>query len=300
MFVFVRKLLFWSTFVLYTHTLSSHAHSLLPFLPLLPIRRSKQQENSWGRKSTRSLQETMVDLLFHPWDVQQSRAPSLPVLFDHLHVPDFCTFLVCTRCHTLYPMSVIDQNAAAMVQAAGTHAATLASLPQLTCPHTLFRNEDGTPFKSCNNVLAKWERRVVKRKSTPVLLPIQWTKYMSLTHWLQFFVSTHTADHLDDLVHGWRQRPEPDAGIMFDVYDGAVWRGLRTQFPLNDPAIYTFVIGIYLDFDSPLLKRLFASKEQRATKLGLVVAYILNLPAELRTKLENVCIVNIIYGEPCC
>ena len=107
-----------------------------------------------------------------------------------------------------------------------------------------------------------------------------------LTHLASFFARPN---FLEKIEH-WRTRV-PISGVLTDIYDGTMWRD-EYQYDSNGRALlaaaHTLCFMLHVDWVSPF--------EYSNYSVGIVFLVILNLPRELRFKVENVILIGVIPG----
>ena len=126
----------------------------------------------------------------------------------------------------------------------------------------------------------------VKLKSNKVnLVPIKTYPYHSLIHAISTLVSS--SDFLNLCEH-WRNRHVPE-NILADIYDARVWKEFSTDKYnnyLKNPG--NLLLSINVDWFQPFVH----------TNYSVAVLYlvILNLPREVRYKIENIILIGVIPG----
>ena len=127
----------------------------------------------------------------------------------------------------------------------------------------------------------------VKLKSSKInLVPIKTYPY----HSLKYAITTLVSDpQFLNLCEHWRNRHDVPDNILADVYDARVWKEFSTDKYKNyfkNPG--NLLLSINVDWFQPFVHTNYA--------VGALYLVILNLPREVRYKIENIILVGVIPG----
>ena len=91
-------------------------------------------------------------------------------------------------------------------------------------------------------------------------------------------------DELRSSLDQWKQRKISD-GVLCDIYEGIKWKDNANFF--NGPGV-NLGLSLFVDWFNPF--------SRSAGEIGLIVIVILNLPRQIRFKIENLIVAGVIPG----
>ena len=222
---------------------------------------------SFWRKLFSSLGKTTSDLLQVDSFSYKSAVDLMGITEEHTE------YVVCPKCNSLY-----SYNDCLEVRANGQQWSKC-------CEFVEFPNHRYQQYRSaCGELLLKKSQllggnvKLIARKTYP---------YNSIKRSLSSLLST---PGFVDECEKWRKRAlDVSPGIMGDVYDGRIWKQFSgdehkrfLQYPGN------FLLLMNMDFFQPFTHTTYS--------VGVIYCVIMNLPRELRYKVENMIVVSIIPG----
>ncbi|KAF7373974.1 hypothetical protein MSAN_00610100 [Mycena sanguinolenta] len=111
----------------------------------------------------------------------------------------------------------------------------------------------------------------------------------ALAAWLSLHVGIE--DHLEQSFQQEQARQNmPVPETMRDIQDSPAWRSLGNYLLTR----YHLVFAFYVDWFNPFTMKIAG----QVLSFGVIILYCLNLPIEVRFRLENIFIVGIIPGDP--
>ena len=179
----------------------------------------------------------------------------------------FTKYVVCPKCNTLYQLLDLRQPN--------------NQIP--TCTYVPFPDHSQRRFRSpCGEKLLK---EVILKGEKRILYPIKTFCYKSIISSLKCFLDRRG---FQQMAESWRSRKRVP-GTYRDVYDGRVWREIRSKSSepfFEIPRRY----GLTMNVDW------FQPYKHSPYSVGVIYLAIMNLPREERFKQENIIIAGIIPG----
>ena len=182
------------------------------------------------------------------------------------NVKQFYRYVVCPKCESVYPIEECTER---------NKSKKCSFIPFPNHPHSRMR-------QSCNVILLKTVELSSGRK---LLYPHITYCYLSIKNSLQSLLlkPSFIAD-----CEKWRSRSiQPNA--LQDIYDGKIWN----EFCVYDGRSFlanplSFVFTINLDWFRPFKRSQYS--------IGAIYMTVMNLPRNMRNKLENILLVGILPG----
>ena len=185
---------------------------------------------------------------------------------------EYTEYVVCPKCHFLYLYKECVES-----RANGQRNSKC-------CEFVAFPNHRYRHYRSmCGEMLLKQSKimggnvKLIPRKTYP---------YYSLKNSLASLISR---PGFVELCEHWRERAQNiPSDILADVYEGNVWKQFCEehnrflQYPGN------FLLLMNMDFFQPFTHTTYS--------VGIIYCVILNLPREVRYKVENLIVISIIPG----
>ena len=154
----------------------------------------------------------------------------------------------------------------------------------LKCKYVAFPNHSHRDQREpCNSPLLKEVKVGSRRKS--VFVPIKAYPYQGLKAGITDLVSN---PKFLTLCEHWRSERQVPDGVLADVYDGSVWKDFNSDKYRNFLKAPGNLLSINTDWFQPFSKTVYS--------VGVIYLVVLNLPRNVRYKMENVIIVGIIPG----
>ena len=197
-----------------------------------------------------------------PKNVEQLR------LISGINVDTFVKFVVCPLCHSIY------DHDACLGRARETKHCQHVPFPDH--PHASFR-------KPCQQPLMK----LCKTKSTTIFRPFKVYCHQSIVKSLELLLCR--PNFLQNCEQ-WRYR-QIDANILGDIYDGKVWKeflDVNGKHYFNEQNMCSLAFSLNIDWFQPY--------KHVTDSVGAIYLSILNLPRQLRYKVENIILCGIIPG----
>ena len=196
--------------------------------------------------------------------------------FMNINRDEFERFVVCPSCTKIYLLKDCFQNQSCRI-------------PKLThCNQKHYRTKSS--YKVCNEPLF---RRVSLRNGQHAHYPYKIYCYSYISTRLESLLQRKG---YEDMCSKWKKR-ESRSDLMFDVYDGEVWKSFQnfkgTAFLAADN---TYGLQLNVDWFQPYTRR-------NDISVGVIYMVLLNLPLSVRFKKENMIIVGVIPSlskEPSC
>lgn len=190
--------------------------------------------------------------------------------FQHIMHDDFQQLVVCSKCYSTYEHSdcLSKVNPARNIKA---------------CSFVRFPKHPQARMRiPCGNALLKTIRTASKKR---IERPIKVFCCRSLLDCCKELVGQ---PGILDIFGHWKKRSIP-AGIMADVYDGAVWKSFL-KINQQDFLLDKYTLGLSLNVDW------FRPYKHIEYSVGVIYIAVLNYPRELRYLQENILLMGIIPG----
>jgi hypothetical protein len=184
-------------------------------------------------------------------------------------------YIVCPNCNKLFnPTEIISTNLADS---------------RIKCNHIEFPNHPmKNQRKSCNSDLLKKIPAVEGYILRPIMiypLPCLKTQLIALYQQAGF----------EELLRKWTSR-DISQGLMFDIYDGDVWKTFPSQHDISDPSPFFTPetadshLGIMINLDW------FQPFNSKTYSCGVIYGVICNLPRDIRFKKEYMLTLGLLPG----
>ena len=185
---------------------------------------------------------------------------------------EYTEYVVCPKCHFLYLYKECVES-----RANGQRNSKC-------CEFVAFPNHRYRHYRSmCGEMLLKQSKIM---GGNVKLIPRNTYPYYSLKNSLASLISR---PGFVELCEHWRERAQNiPSDILADVYEGNVWKQFCEEYNrfLQYPG--NFLLLMNMDFFQPFTHTTYS--------VGIIYCVILNLPREVRYKVENLIVISIIPG----
>lgn len=189
--------------------------------------------------------------------------------------PDIVPFTCCPKCFTTYPP---DFSA----KLPYPNKCTFQSMPGAdVCGASLLKTKETSDSASIDEAESIWSGE-----------PIKLYSYQRMSAWLaRLFARPELKDYM---THAWDQKS--DGEHWTDIWDTPALHEIKgpdgKSFSIQPPGSVYLVFSLFTDWFNP-----YGNKQAgKSHSTGAIYMICLNLPPELRFKLENIYLVGIIPG----
>ncbi|MBW0462577.1 hypothetical protein O181_002292 [Austropuccinia psidii MF-1] len=185
----------------------------------------------------------------------------------------------CPSCYLLYPTTNVPWKC--------TYQETINCKP---CDSALFVDQHSFRSVRSKGKFRREPYRMMQGDIAGVSTPKSYYVTQSMRKWLEWFLSL---DYVEDEIAQWSDKMNNQRNDkIIDIQQGLVWQQMKWASNENMEGSLRLCFSLFVDWFNPRTNKL-AGKQQ---SMGIVCLACLNLPPEMRNKVENVFLAGIMPG----